>query len=74
MLQGRSKVSILLDSWHDVDDDLKNNLWTDITIFILNFMICYTSMYGHLSFCLILITIVSCKHMRCLMLVQLIVR
>ncbi|KAI5440642.1 hypothetical protein KIW84_010210, partial [Lathyrus oleraceus] len=30
-LQGRSKLSILIDSLHDVDDDLKNNIWTDIT-------------------------------------------
>ncbi|CAL5201218.1 unnamed protein product [Lathyrus oleraceus] len=36
-LQGRSKVSILLDNWHDVDDDLKNSLWIDITeVFIVS--------------------------------------
>lgn len=68
-LQGRSKVSILLDNWHDDDDDLKTSLWTNITVFILNFMICFTSMYDHLIFCLILITNLLCKSMKCLLLV-----
>lgn len=36
VLQGRNKVSILIDSWHDIDDDLKINIWTDITVCILN--------------------------------------
>lgn len=64
-LQGRSKVSILWDSWHDIDNDLKDSLWIYITVFILNFMICFTSMYDHLIFCLILITNVLCKRMWC---------
>lgn len=73
-LQGRSKMSILLDSWHDFDNDLKENLWTDITIFILNFMICFTSMYDHLNFSLIIIKVILCKHRRCLLLVKMILR
>lgn len=74
VLQDRSKVGSLLDNWHDVDDDLKDRFWTDITVFILNFINYFTSMYDHLIICLILITIVLGKHKRCLMLVQMIVR
>lgn len=62
MLQCRIKVSILIDSLHDLDDDFKNSIWTDITVFILKFMICFTSIYDHLFFYLLLITIVLCKH------------
>lgn len=50
VLQGRSKVSILIDSWHEVDGDLKDNIWTDITVFIMSFLICFTSIYDHLFF------------------------
>lgn len=67
-------MSIFLDCWNEIDDDLKDNLWTNIIVFIFNFTIYFTSMYDHLIFCLILIKIVLCKHMRCLMLVQMIVR
>lgn len=38
-LESRSKVSILNDNWHDVDVDLKDSIWTNITVFIMNFMI-----------------------------------
>lgn len=68
-LQGRSKVSILIDSWHDVDEELKNNIWTNVLVFLLNFMICFTSIYDYLFICLILITTALCKHRRCLLLV-----
>lgn len=44
-LQDRSKVSILIDNWHDVDSDLKDSIWADITIFIMNFIICFTSIW-----------------------------
>ncbi|CAL5192186.1 unnamed protein product [Lathyrus oleraceus] len=36
-LQGRSKVSILIDSWHDIDEELKNNIWTNVLeVFIIS--------------------------------------
>ena len=44
-LQGRSKLSILIDSWCDVDDELKDNIWTDITVFILYSIICFTNIF-----------------------------
>lgn len=65
-LQGKRKASILKDNLHDVDSDLKNNLWTDITIFIRNFMICITSINNHF-FYLILILILLCKYRKCLL-------
>ena len=44
-LQGRSKVSILINSWHDIDDELKTDIWTDITVLILYPIICFTSIF-----------------------------
>lgn len=31
-VQGRSNVSILIENSHDVDGDLNDNIWTDITV------------------------------------------
>lgn len=41
VLQDRSILSILIDNWYAVEDDLYNSIWTDITVFIFNFIICY---------------------------------
>lgn len=38
VLQGRSKVRILIDNWHEVDGDLKDNIWIDIMVYIMNFL------------------------------------
>ncbi|CAL5187231.1 unnamed protein product [Lathyrus oleraceus] len=36
-LQGRSKVSILIDSLYDVEEELKDNLWKDVQdVFIVS--------------------------------------
>lgn len=43
VVQGRNKVSILIYRWHDVNGEFKNKLRIDIMVFILNFMICCTS-------------------------------
>lgn len=50
LVQGRSKVKFLIDNWYEVDDDLKDQLWINITIFILNFMIYFISIDDHLFF------------------------
>ncbi|CAI8606991.1 unnamed protein product [Vicia faba] len=31
VLQDKSKMSILINSWHDIDDEFENNIWTYIT-------------------------------------------
>ncbi|CAL5191436.1 unnamed protein product [Lathyrus oleraceus] len=31
VLQSRSKVSILIDNWNEVDEDLKDDIWDDVT-------------------------------------------
>lgn len=49
-VQGRSKISILIDNWHDIDGDLKNKLWTDIMVFIIYFMNCFTIIDDHYFF------------------------
>lgn len=43
IVQGRRKVIILIDIWHDVDGGFKDKLWTDIIVFTLNYMICFIS-------------------------------
>lgn len=42
------KMSFLIDNWHEVDGDLKDSIWTDITVFIMNFLLYFTSIYDHL--------------------------
>lgn len=66
-LQGRSKLIIWIDDWNEVDSDLKDRIWTDIMVFIMNFLICFTSMYDHLFFRLILMSTLSCKCKKCLL-------
>ena len=56
-LQGRSKVSILINSWHDIDDELKTDIWSDIKVFIL-----YPIIFLQVYFCAVLITSLLCKH------------
>lgn len=46
-LQGKSKMIILIDNWHVVDGDLKDSIWIDIMVFIMIFMICFTSINDH---------------------------
>lgn len=50
LVQGRSNVSIFIDDWHKVDGEFKDKLWTNNVVFIINFMICFTSINGHLKF------------------------
>lgn len=69
MLQDRSKVNILIQSWNEIDEVLKDTIQDDVKLFYDLFI----SIYDHLFFCFILITSVLCKHIRCLMLVLMIV-
>ncbi|CAL5197031.1 unnamed protein product [Lathyrus oleraceus] len=37
VLQGRSKMSILMDSWHDIKEELKDSIWEDVQdVFIVS--------------------------------------
>lgn len=46
-LLGRNKMSVLLEYWSEVDLEVKTSIWTDVVVFILTFMICFTSIYEH---------------------------
>lgn len=55
---GRSKVSILIEDWDKVSDDLKTSIWEDIEVLILNHILKYITIYLFLK---ILIPIFWCK-------------
>lgn len=42
---GRSKVSILIEDWDKVSDDLKTSIWEDIEVLILNHILKYITIY-----------------------------
>lgn len=45
-LQGKSKVNTLIDSWDDVEEELKDAIWEDVQVFYDLF----ASIYDHLFF------------------------
>ena len=60
-LHGRSKASILIEDWGQVEPEVKESIWANVVVLILLYMIFFISIYNHIYFCFKLISTLYCK-------------